>query len=124
MQEMIIREKLSKVYFKNLRKLKNITLPKILPNNKSAWHIFPIRTKKRNFLKEFLLKKGIQTLIHYPIPPHLQPAYKSLAFKKGDFPISEKIHDQILSLPLYSTLKIEDINYICEALLEVDELLI
>lgn len=123
-EEKMVREKLSKIYFENLRNIKNITLPKILPNNHSAWHIFPVRAKKRDFLQKFLLERGIQTIIHYPIPPHLQPAYQCLNFKKGDFPIAEKIHNQILSLPLYSTLKIEKINYICDVLLEADELLI
>ena len=59
----------------------------------------------------------INTLIHYPIPPHLQPAYSDMEFKKGDFPISEKIHEEVLSLPIGPTMEIDQANLVVEAIL-------
>tara|TARA_B100000212_G_scaffold288705_1_gene229814 strand:- start:29203 stop:30324 length:1122 start_codon:yes stop_codon:yes gene_type:complete len=115
-KEMDSRNQLSKIYYERLRKIKHIKLPKILPEMKSAWHIFAIRIKNRNRLKNFLFKKGIETIIHYPIPPHLQQAYQFLGFKRGDFPISEMIHDEVLSLPLNSTLNQNKINFICDSI--------
>jgi dTDP-4-amino-4,6-dideoxygalactose transaminase len=61
-----------------------------------------VRVKKREELRKYLLKEGIQTLIHYPIPPHKQEAYKE--FKNLSFPVTERIHDEILSLPTHSLL--------------------
>lgn len=63
-----------------------------------AWHVFPIRTEKRDEFKKYLADKGIETLIHYPIPPHKQEAYKE--WNNLSFPITEKIHKEIISLPI------------------------
>ena len=62
-------------------------------------------------------KNNIGHLIHYPIPPHLQKAYKHLGFKKGDYPISEKIHKEIISIPLRPDLKENEVDYISEKIL-------
>jgi dTDP-4-amino-4,6-dideoxygalactose transaminase len=63
--------------------------------------IYVVRTKFRDSLQKYLTAAGIGTLIHYPIPPHLQEAYEPLAFSKGDFPIAELIADSCLSLPVW-----------------------
>ena len=78
-----------------------------------VWHLFTIRTKNRQKLQDFLLKEKIQTVIHYPIPPHKQKAYKE--FNHLSFPITEKIHEEILSLPLYPYLEKNNIDKIVEA---------
>ena len=91
----------------------NLKIPYKDPNCVHVYHLYVIRTNKRDDLKDYLIKNGIQTLIHYPIPPHLQLAYKNLGFKKGDFPIAEDISETSLSLPLYPGLKKKDILYIC-----------
>ena len=65
-------------------------------------------------MKEFLDKNGVGTSIHYPTPPHLQKAYKELGYKKGDFPIAEKLAKTSLSLPLYPGLEEGQIEFICE----------
>lgn len=80
-------------------------LPLVLPRvgdkkNIHAWHLFVVRTKKRDALKKYLAKKGIATSIHYPIPIHLQEAYRFLGYKRGDLPVTERIVDVILSLPI------------------------
>jgi dTDP-4-amino-4,6-dideoxygalactose transaminase len=82
------------------------------PRSTHVYHCYVVRSKNRNELQSFLNKNNVGTLIHYPIPPHLQNAYKELGYKKGSFPISEKISNECLSLPLYPGLKEEEIEYI------------
>lgn len=108
------RNQLAQRYIQNLKNVSEIILPQTLPNNTHVYHLFVIRCVKRNELMEFLKKNEIDTLIHYPIPPHLQKAYQHLNFKKGDFPIAEQLADEMLSLPLYPGLSNEQIDYVCE----------
>jgi dTDP-4-amino-4,6-dideoxygalactose transaminase len=75
-----------------------------------------IQTEKRNVLQGLLTKAGIQTGIHYPVPPHLQKAYDFLNLKKGSLPITEKLSETILSLPIYTGMKKEDVEYVCEVI--------
>lgn len=77
-----------------------------------VWHLFVIRTKIRNKLQEYLTQKGIQTLIHYPTPPHKQVAYKH--FSVLNFPITESIHSELLSLPISSVISHDEAKYITE----------
>lgn len=92
-----------------------IHLPKTPKNGKEhVWHLFVIRTKKRKELQDYLLKNKIQTLIHYPIPPHKQEAYKEL--KDLRLPVTEKIHEEVLSIPLNSILSQAQKDYIIKVL--------
>jgi len=103
-------------YLKNIDN-KEIILPMIsdsLTNKAHVWHLFVIRAKNRDKLQKYLFDNDIQTLIHYPIPPHKQKAYKE--WNKISLPITEKIHDEVLSLPLSSVQQIEDTNKIIECL--------
>jgi len=95
--EIKIRRKIANYYLKNINN-DIITLPHVRANNNHVWHLFVIRTKKRNELQAYLSKNGVQTLIHYPIPPHKQLAY--IEKKEESYPISEEIHDNVLSLPI------------------------
>ena len=83
-------------------------------NLEHVWHLFVIRTTNRDKLQQFLHENGIQTLIHYPIAPHKQNAYREWA--QSDFPISEKIHDQVLSLPISPVMDEEDIEEVIKVL--------
>jgi dTDP-4-amino-4,6-dideoxygalactose transaminase len=65
-----------------------------------VWHIFTLRTSARDALQERLTELGVGTLVHYPVPPHLQSAYSEMGFGEGDYPLSEEIHRQVLSLPI------------------------
>ena len=98
----------------NKIKNKNIILPTLVHQNNHVWHVFVIRTKYREELQKYLLGNGIQTLIHYPLPPHKQHAYKE--WKNESYPITENIHDEILSLPISGIQNLEDtrsiINFI------------
>ncbi|TFC93283.1 MULTISPECIES: DegT/DnrJ/EryC1/StrS family aminotransferase [Cryobacterium] len=81
-----------------------LVLP-VVPNwAEPVWHLFVVRCVDRVALQKGLSSVGIETLIHYPIPPHLQGAYEGMGFTRGAFPISEKIHDEVLSLPMSSTM--------------------
>jgi dTDP-4-amino-4,6-dideoxygalactose transaminase len=95
------RQQIAKWYDEYLGNITNITLPYTHPNSTHVYHLYVIRTEKRDALQEYLRKNEIRTLIHYPIPPHLQLAYKNLGYKKGDFPIAEKLANTMLSLPMW-----------------------
>jgi len=96
------RQALSEIYKRELSELPEIILPFVSPNNQSVWHVYCIRVLNgfRDELKEYLNLHKIATNIHYPEPLHLQPCYKALEYKLGDFPVTEEYAKQILSLPL------------------------
>ena len=100
-------------YLENIKNPK-IVLPKVLNEVGHVWYLFVIRTSKRMELQNYLAKNGIQTLIHYPIPPHKQEAYKN--YNSLSFPISEQIHEELLSLPLSSVMGIEEMGIIVDEL--------
>ncbi|HQQ93621.1 MAG TPA: DegT/DnrJ/EryC1/StrS family aminotransferase [Bacteroidia bacterium] len=88
----------------------DIVLPMLSPGCTHVYHLYVIRTSKRDALQEHLNAAGVGTLIHYPVPPHLQEAYRELNYKKGQFPLAEKMASTCLSLPLYPGLKNESIE--------------
>jgi dTDP-4-amino-4,6-dideoxygalactose transaminase len=81
----------------------------------SAWHLFVVRLQHRESLQAQLTAQGIQTLIHYPVPPHLQPAYAPLGLAKGAFPIAERLADEVLSLPIGPHLSLDDVKVVAAA---------
>jgi|SRR3954447_11963932 len=97
-QENEIRRTIARIY-QNLINNEHITLP-VAPVNKEehVWHVFVIRTQKRDQLQKYLEDNGVQTIIHYPIPPHKQKAYSE--WNHDDYPISEKNHNEVLSIPI------------------------
>lgn len=96
-----------------------IKLPKIRPGADSSWHQFVVHVpNRRNDLINYLKEKDIGTIIHYPIPPHLSEAYKYLGYKKGDFPITEKYADEVLSLPMYNGMTEEEQDCVIKAINE------
>jgi dTDP-4-amino-4,6-dideoxygalactose transaminase len=78
-----------------------------------VWHVFVIRCEQREALQKYLLERGVSTLIHYPIPPHKQGAYKEL--EESSFPVSELIHKQMLSLPIGPTITDEEVALVIAA---------
>lgn len=95
---------------------KNIILPYIEKYNVPVWHIFAIRTQRRDELESYLSQHEIQTSKHYPIPIHLQECYKNLGYTKGDFPIAEEISHTELSIPMYYGMTDEEINYVIDVI--------
>ena len=109
-----------KICTRYLNKINNpdIILPSIRDGATHIWHQFVIRTERRNELIEYLEGKGIGTIIHYPIPPHLSEAYSYLRHKKGAFPITEQYADTVLSIPLYNGMTEDELDYVIKALNE------
>lgn len=93
-----------------------LILPAVKENATHVYHQFVIRVCERERLKEYLLDQGIETQIHYPIPPHRAQCYEYLGYKKGDFPIAEQYADEVLSLPLYSGMTEDEQNYVIDRL--------
>ncbi|MDU0203701.1 DegT/DnrJ/EryC1/StrS family aminotransferase [Paenibacillus sp. MAH-36] len=108
------RRTIAEYYLNNINNRK-LTLPFVEENELShVWHVFVIRTKERYKLQQYLLERGIQTLIHYPIPPHKQEAYKEWADES--YPLSEEIHREILSIPISPVMPLVDAKAVVEAL--------
>ncbi len=101
-----------------LRELKNdkIQLPKIRNGATHIWHQFVIQCKNRDALMTYLDKKGIGTIIHYPIPPHLSEAYAYLGMREGSLPITEQYAKEVLSIPLYNGMTEKELSFVIEAI--------
>jgi dTDP-4-amino-4,6-dideoxygalactose transaminase len=95
-----------------------LVLPLVPEWADSVWHLFVIRHPLRDALQQRLSDAGIGSLIHYPIPPHLQQAYASLGYNRGDFPIAEKMADEVLSLPMWPQFSAKDQHQVVAALLD------
>lgn len=98
------RQNIADIYSTELADLPGLQLPHTPAYAKPAWHLYVIRHADRQSLAQGLVAHGIDTIIHYPIPPHLQSAYAFLGLQAGDFPITEKMHSQVLSLPMGPTM--------------------
>lgn len=109
------RENLAQTYLSKIKN-KKITLPQIRENCSHVWHQFVIRCDKRDELIQYLEERGIGSIIHYPIPPHLSEAYGYLGYKMGDYPITEAYAATILSLPMYNGMTAEEIEKVIQAL--------
>lgn len=107
------RREIANFYLKNINN-KKIILPSVEDEKAHVWHLFVIRTANREKLQKFLLEHKIQSMIHYPIPPHKQEAYKE--WKDLSFPITEKIHAEVLSIPMSPVLSEEQIMKIVNVL--------
>lgn len=102
-------------YSEQLKKIKELKEPQVLPDRDHVFHLYVIRTRMRNQLQEFLSGRRITTLIHYPVPIHLQEAYGDLGYKMGDFPNTERAAAEILSLPMYAELRPSQQRYVIES---------
>lgn len=105
-----LRRAVAQTYLKQLNGVGDIILP--TASYASVYHLFVIRTQYREELRSFLFQKGIGTTVHYPIPPHLQGAYSSMHMKKGDFPVSEKLAETVLSLPMWPGLEEVQVDWV------------
>lgn len=111
------REQIAERYLQRITN-STIQLPQLAARATSVWHQFVIRHERRDALIDFLAERGIGTIVHYPIPPHLSQAYGYLGYKEGDFPITEKYADTVLSLPMYNGMQEDEQNLVIEALNE------
>ena len=111
------RRQHAKTYCRLLEQI-GIVVPRAAATSESVWHLYVIRIDQRDTLKEHLTTRGIGVGIHYPIPIHLQPAYRDLGYRPGDFPVTEDHARRILSLPMYAELTPEIIGRVAETLSE------
>lgn len=111
-EENTVRKNIAGKYIAEISNPKIILPENPADVNEHVWHLFVIRTENRDELQKYLTENGIQTLIHYPIPPHKQQAYKE--WNDQSFPISEKIHEEVLSLPISPVMTEEEIKKVIE----------
>lgn len=111
------RKQIAARYLHNLKDCATIVLPGLIAGAEHVYHLFVIRHQQRDKLQQYLLQHGIQTLIHYPIPPHLQPALAELNYKAGDFPFTEALAQTCLSLPLFVGMTEEQIDFVSEKII-------
>lgn len=111
------RAKVAKIYLDCLAG-KSVGLPAIPDECSPAWHVFAIRHARRDQLQLNLSKAGIGTLVHYPIPPHLQAAYQAFGWVKGSFPIAEQMANELLSLPMGPHASVNQVDRVCEILIK------
>ncbi|MDP8234033.1 MAG: DegT/DnrJ/EryC1/StrS family aminotransferase [Candidatus Saelkia tenebricola] len=111
------RKELAYYYNEYLKGIDEIILPNEKEMHEHVYHVYVARIKKnRDVLIKQLFDLNIPVLIHYPIPCHLQPVYKNLGYKKGDFPVSEMCAKEVMSLPLYPFLKKEEVRFIASSI--------
>lgn len=104
---------LAEIYLKNINNPK-LVLPEIRDGAEATWHLFVVRVDNREEFREYLSEKGVGSQIHYPIPPHLSKAYKYLGHKPGDFTITERLSEHIVSLPLYEGMTKDEVMYVVD----------
>jgi dTDP-4-amino-4,6-dideoxygalactose transaminase len=98
------RRAIAALYNEQLAGIAGLALPQTPAWAEPVWHVYVIRHARRDALAKALAEQGIGTIVHYPVPPHLQPAYAGLGYKAGDFPLAEAIHNEVLSLPIGPTM--------------------
>jgi dTDP-4-amino-4,6-dideoxygalactose transaminase len=121
--ESLDRDNLARVdaamkYRERLDDIDELALPKVREGNSHVYHLFVIRCERRNALREYLKGKGVGTGIHYPEPPYLQDAYRFLDHSKGEFPVTERLAEEVLSLPMFPGLTTDEIDYVSDRIRE------
>ena len=110
------RRAAAQFYTQALSGLEGIRLPVEPPGSESAWHLYVARVTDPSSFAAFLADRGIQTARHYPEPPHLAPAYRSLGLAPGDFPVAEALSREGVSLPLYPGISERQLDWVCESI--------
>ena len=107
------RERIAAAYLDGIQN-PAIRLPKLRRNANHVWHQFVIQTEDRDGFQTYLADHGIQTVIHYPIPPHLSECYQYLGHKAGDYPVAEHMAKTVLSLPMFNGMREEEVQYVVD----------
>jgi dTDP-4-amino-4,6-dideoxygalactose transaminase len=102
-------------YDRLLEDCPDIRITRVRPENESVYHLYTIRSQRRDELRAYLLERGIETGLHYPVPIHLQPAYSELGYRQGDFSVSEDAAATLISLPMFAELSHEQIAHVAGA---------
>ncbi len=112
------RRRVARAYDERLAGIDGLALPREMPSRRHVYHIYAVRTDRRDALRAHLEKRGVASGVHYPIPLHLQPAYTHLGIPKGSFPISERLAGTALSLPMYPEMEERHVDSVCSAVRE------
>lgn len=110
------RQQIAAWYNERLQNIGDIIIPFVADGATHVYHLYVIRTKRRDALQEYLQQQEIGTLIHYPVPVHLQEAYQHLGYKKGSFPIAESIAETCLSLPVWPGMQLQEVETVTDAI--------
>lgn len=110
------RRRIAARYLQSLSNLPGLELPAVTDGAEPVWHLFPVRHAARDRLAAALTAAGVQTMVHYPVPPHLQPAYAALGYRAGQFPVAEGIARTTLSLPIWPGLADTQIDHVCDVI--------
>lgn len=110
------RRRIAEHYTAALSGLPGLDLPAVTEGSDPVWHLFQVRHAARDALAEALTTAGVQTIVHYPVPPHLQPAYAVLGYRPGQFPVAESIARSTLSLPIWPGLAEAQIDHVCDVI--------
>jgi len=111
-QENAARRSIARRYLNGIKNPR-LVLPSSQDENQHVWHLFVVRTNQRDDFAKYLAERGIDTLIHYPLPPHQQKAFAE--WNSASYPITELVHQTVISLPLYTTLSDADIDAVIDA---------
>jgi dTDP-4-amino-4,6-dideoxygalactose transaminase len=103
-------------YMDMLEDLQDVTLPEVMNGNEHIWHLFVVRVQERDRVLKAMNADGIGAGVHYPVPLHLQPAFAGSGHEKGDFPVAERLADEVLSLPLFPEISEEQQRRVVDAL--------
>lgn len=106
------RQEIAATYQSLLSGCEGLQLPQVHRDATHVYHLYVVHTPRRDELQQYLGQSGIGTLIHYPVPPHLQEAYAFLGLKKGDLPIAETLAETCLSLPIWPGMRVEEVHYV------------
>lgn len=110
------RQQRAALYSQLLESCSEVVLPKIAATNQHVYHLFVIRCRNRDKLREYLTHKGVETGLHYPLPLHLQKAYAGLGYQSGSFPTAEQLSGEILSLPISEQLSEDEAKYVSKCI--------
>ncbi len=106
------RRKIAGLYLEQLDGIPDLVLPSVAEGGSTVWHVFAVRHPRRDWLARQLGLEEIGTMIHYPVPPHLSEAYRDAGYRRGSFPIAERLAAEELSLPLHPHLTVEQVEEI------------
>jgi dTDP-4-amino-4,6-dideoxygalactose transaminase len=115
------RAKLAALYAVALRGVPDVTLPTVLPETEPVWHLHVVRLRNRTLVEQQLKRAGVGTLVHYPIPPHLSGAYREGGWRGGPLPVTERLAEEVLSLPMSPHLSAADVLRVAEAMTQAGD---
>lgn len=113
-----LRKKYADQYRTMLRDIEEIKLPVVKDGNVPVYYVFQLKAENRDELAAYLKEKGVGTSVYYPVPLHLQKCFDYLGYKKGDFPVAEKLCEQVLALPIFPEITEDEVSYVCETIKE------